>query len=413
MPHSLRPGALAALRPLPFAIILACSGTASAETSPYYIGVSQSFTHQDNVFRRPDGVPGAPIVSDTISSTGVNGGIDQPFGRQRFFASGNAAVNKHKNQSQLDNNSYGLTAGLDWSTIERLSGTVRLNANRSLASYGDDGSSSTTQRNIQTSHQASLSARYGLGANIGLEGGAEARKVKFSASDDQRGFKQDSANLGVRWGGSGQLSIGLSGRTSKGTYPNIQTASTPTPVFETDEVDRQDLSVNVTWTPTGLSTISGRLSQTREEHSLPFRPEFKGTTGELSWDYRLTGKVGMRASFVRDTGTETTFRQVFLPGPLPIPVPGLDPIRVDSNRLSNSWLLNMDYELTAKIHMAANARQVKSSAGGSTGSVTSYGLSASYAPTRTISIGCNVNRDERSGVYDANSYGCSARLTLQ
>lgn len=121
----------------------------------------------------------------------------------------------------------------------------------------------------------------------------------------------------------------------------------------------------------------------------------------------------MRASFVRDTGTETTFRQVLLPGPLPIPVPGLDPIRVDSNRLSNSWLLNMDYELTAKIHMAANARQVKSSAGGSTGSVTSYGLSASYAPTRTISIGCNVNRDERSGVYDANSYGCSARLTLQ
>ena len=414
MPHSLRFGALAALRPLPLAIVIAFAGTASAETSPYYVGISQSFTHQDNVYRRADGVPGVPIVSDTISSTGVNAGIDQPFGRQRFFASGNAAANKHRNQKQLDNNSYGLTAGLDWSTIERLSGNVRLSANRNLASYGDDGSSATTERNIQTSHQLSLAARYGLAANIGVEAGADRRKVKFSAADDQRGFEQDSANVGVRWGGSGQLSVGLSGRVSKGTYPNVQTTAGPPPTFATDEIDRKDLSLNVVWTPTGLSTITARLSQSREEHSLAFRPEFKGTTGELSWDYRPSGKLGVRASFVRDTGTETTFRQVFLPGPLPIPVPGADPVRVDSNRLSNSWLLSTDYEVTAKIHVAANARQVRASSGSSSaGTVSSYGLSASYAPTRTISLGCNVSRDERSGVYDANTYGCSARLTLR
>lgn len=406
MPHSLRPGALAALRPLPLAIVLAFTGNASAETSPYYVGVSQSFTHQDNVYRRV-----TDTVSDTVSSTGVNAGIDQPFGRQRVFFNGNAAVNKHRNQKQLDNNSYGVNAGLDLQTIERLSGTVRLSANRNLATYGDDGSTATTDRNIQTTHNLSLAGRYGLTPDLGLEAGGDRRKVEFSAADDERGFEQDSANVGIRWGGNGQLSVGLSGRKSKGTYPRVETF-VGSGVFAEDKVDRKDVSLNVIWRPTGLSTINGRISKTREDHSQPFRPRFSGTTGEIGWDYRLTGKVEMSTSFVRDTGSETTFRtQYLLPG---VPLPGVDPVRVDSNRLSNSWLLNLGYELSAKIQLSANARRVNASSGSlSAGSVTSYGLSASYAPTRTIGLGCSVSHDERSGSYKANTYGCSARLTLQ
>src|SRR6266436_4482934 len=132
MPKQLRAIARIALRPMPLAIGLAFTHCAMAETSPYYIGVSQAFTHDNNVFRRPDNGT-LPVLADTLSSTGLLGGIDQPFGRQHFFANGTAATNRHKNLDQLNNTSYGLAAGLDWSTVERLSGNVRASANQSLA----------------------------------------------------------------------------------------------------------------------------------------------------------------------------------------------------------------------------------------------------------------------------------------
>jgi hypothetical protein len=58
------------------------------------------------------------------------------LGRQRFYANGNVAANVYGQLSELDNTSYGLTAGWDWATVERLSGTVYASYNQGLADYG-------------------------------------------------------------------------------------------------------------------------------------------------------------------------------------------------------------------------------------------------------------------------------------
>ena len=51
---------------------LAASGSARAdEPSPYYIGATQSLTHDSNVYRLSNG------SSDTYASTGLVGGFDQ------------------------------------------------------------------------------------------------------------------------------------------------------------------------------------------------------------------------------------------------------------------------------------------------------------------------------------------------
>ena len=193
MPKQLRVIARTALRPLPIAIALAFANGAMAQeaASPYYFGASQAFTHDDNVYHRPDT---GSIVADTVSSTGLLGGIDQPFGRQRIYANGNINTNRHRNQKQLDNTSYGVSGGLDWSTIERLSGTVRFSGNQSLANYGDVNASTTTERNLQKSRQFSATARYGLAASLGLEGGVNHGAIEYTAGDDARTVRQNGAN---------------------------------------------------------------------------------------------------------------------------------------------------------------------------------------------------------------------------
>lgn len=67
----------------------ACALAQEQERIPYYIGVSQSFTHDSNVYRTSTNE-----VSETISGTGVLLGMDQHLGRQRVFADAEAQVNR-------------------------------------------------------------------------------------------------------------------------------------------------------------------------------------------------------------------------------------------------------------------------------------------------------------------------------
>lgn len=414
MPKQLRAVVRLALRPLPLAIGLLGANCALAEegANPYYFGVSQAFTHDDNIYRRSDNGT-LPIVADTVSSTGLLGGIDQPFGRQRFYANGNINTNRHKNQEQLNNTSYGLSAGLDWSTIERLSGNVRLSANQSLANYGDVNASTTTAKNMQKSQQFGFNARYGIAASLGLEGGIDHNSLEYSAADDLRTVKQDGANLGLRWGHGGPMSVAVSGHASTAKYPQVQVTSLPTPTFAADEVKRRDLQVSVTYSPSGVSSFTSHLSATHENHTLDNLPDFSGVTGGVSWDYNLSGKLKFNASLTRDTGTATTFLQLAPIPTVPVPAP-VQTIRVESNRLSTAAMLAFNYEATAKIQLNGNFRHVSSSDSGISGqALSSYGLGVKYQPTRTISLGCNANRESRSSVYSDNIVSCRGELAFR
>ncbi|MBC7716927.1 MAG: hypothetical protein H7143_08330, partial [Pseudorhodobacter sp.] len=110
-----------ALTPLALLLTVAAAHpTASAQASdpnPYSIGVSQSFTRDSNVGRTGGS---ATSSSDTISSTGLNAGLNQPFGRQRLRVDASVSSNRYATNSNQNNTGYGLNAVLELSTIERL-----------------------------------------------------------------------------------------------------------------------------------------------------------------------------------------------------------------------------------------------------------------------------------------------------
>ena len=96
------------------ALVLLASPLAMAETSPYYIGVSQAFGHESNLYRVGGnaGLPaGAQSESDTISTTSLVAGIDQTWGRQRLSGSGSLRASRYAKNDQLNNEGYGLNLG--------------------------------------------------------------------------------------------------------------------------------------------------------------------------------------------------------------------------------------------------------------------------------------------------------------
>ena len=140
------------------ALLLAAAQLAVAETSPYYIGVNQAFSYNSNVFRQIDEF----AQSSWWSSTSLVGGFDQTYGRQRFYANGNVAANVYGQLSQLDNTSYGVTAGWDWETVGRLSGKLYASYSQSLANYGGFNVSALNQKNTEDSALAYATVEYGL-----------------------------------------------------------------------------------------------------------------------------------------------------------------------------------------------------------------------------------------------------------
>jgi len=398
MPHFSR-----TLAPAPRLLALACLAAAAApalaqQAPPWYIGVSQSFQRDSNVYRTPTNE-----VSETISITGVRMGTDQRLGRQHVFARANAEVNRYHTVDELNNKSYAIEGGVDWETIETLNGTLHYATRNSLVDLGTTNGTRTVSD--QVTQQFSATARYGLPQGLGFDTGYEWHELKFkNVAFQNRDYSQNTVNLGARWGG-GQFTFGAGIRETRGKSPNYST----TAPFE-DELKRRDFDLTLTWKASAASTFNGRLSRTKESHSVSPNASSTDTTGSLAYSYIATGRLTFNALVTRDTGTETTFL-----GPAP---DGTRPLPLDASRISNTATLGARYAMTAKTSLSSDLRYSRGTlASGTTDKVLGYGLALHYDVLRSLALSCSAMREGRdvngTTAYNANVLGCTGELTLR
>jgi len=388
---------------------LALSGTALAQSSsrPWYVGLTQDFTHESNVLGSASGAE----TSDTVSTTTLRGGLNLPFGRQRAYA--NAALNhqRYSDLSARDNNGYDLGAGLDWSTIERLSGSVTLNASRRQADFNVGGIVPISVSNLERNQDFNARVRLGADTQLAFDAGIGQRRVSFTAPEfASREYKQDSGNLGLTYRPSGILTLGagVSAQRTKYLAPAVgQTTA--------DRSDRQDVYATATWVPTGASTINARVAVGKTEYDQATAADFSGVTGSVVWAWRPTGLLSLTTSLSRDTGQEAGFLRL---------APGTTVSASDFSQVTNSFSVRAGYELTGKINLTGGVGYVRRNlVDGFTGisgndNTTTVSFGATWAAMRTLSLGCNASRDSRSSSgagstgYDSDRVGCFGQFTL-
>lgn len=392
--------------------MLGATAAGAAEDRPWYLGASQTFTREDNVFRTIGNK-----VSDTISSTAVLGGLDFRPGRQRLYLDATAASNKFDQLDQLDNTSHSVSTGLNWETVGDLSGSLRYHRRQSLTDYSVFGTPDV--KDVEKAQVASANVRWGFARSLGVEGGVERRKLDLSMSDE-RDTTQDVGSLGLRWQGGGELSFGVAGRSMQAETPRYRpllplelTGGVPQlgPV-EPDETDRRDIDFTVSWVPSGLSTITGRISLTKEDHTASSRPDFDGVTGAVNWEYKPTGKTVIRTALMRDTSDHASF--------LSLQQIGLTGLRFENSRISWIGVLEADWAATAKIMVNGSLRQGRSEfetldGPGFDSSTTKLRLAAHYQATRAVGLGCSLSHERGSSSSDfrANITSCYGQFVLQ
>lgn len=388
-----------------------------AQSSPYYIGVAQSLAYDSNLYRLGGDTPLPASVksrSDTSYTTSLVAGIDQTWGRQRLNGSGSLRTSRFTHNDQLNNNGYGLNLGLDWSTVERLSGNLSVNANRSLRRFDPtEQSTGNLARNVEDNHLLSGTVRLGVVTRLTAEATLSRRTVRFS-SDAYNGseYNQGIGSLGLRYRLGGATTVGAAWRQGRVTY-----------VTGTDPYDRRDLDLSANWDPSALTNVYARLSHSRTDHDQQPLRNFSGVTGELRGSTRATGKLKLSTRLSRDTGQSySTFDFSGFTS------------AAEFNRTTTALRFGADYDFSAKIAFNASVdharRNLSSVLGNALVSLdgsdrtNTLALGARWTPIRAAQLGCDLTREQRSasagssGVtvgrgYGSTGFSCFGQFVLQ
>lgn len=409
-------------RGLAWVCLAGLAGTALAETSPYSFGAGLSAGTDNNVFRAPSGQE----VSDRYVVASLFAGADQLIGRQRLQANATLRRSQFQQRKDLDNTGYGVQLGWNGATAGDVSWNLSYAANRNLASYATILEPERRIANIETSQQASAGVQLGLVAQWLANATLSHRSIDYSAAayaDDQ--YRLDSAGFGVQWNPLGPLSATAGPRFTRGRYPQASTAADGT--VQPDQFDRHDFDLSLNWVASGASTLSTRMSITRQQYELLNDRDYDGATGQVTWAWTATGKTRVNASISRDTGSETSFFTLTFLGQ---PLRGTG----DNSQLTTSFTGRLDHELTGKIalSLAAHYAQRRLSASSLLGDgslvlaseagrerVGSVSVSMRFVPTRAMALACEIAHHRRaadttlSSPYRADTLSCSAQITLR
>jgi len=424
-------------------VLLALSGGAMAETSPYYLGGSLGLTRVSNPYHATDGTvfPDSAPRNDSYTTISLLAGIDQPIGRERLFGTARLSDNRWQQNSSLNGRSYDIGGGVDWEASNRWTGTVKagFNEDLSLAPEQRVGSGVTTtiyERNVLRTETVDATVKYGVNNRLSAAVGAGYRNVGYSSPIySYLEYSQENVALSLSYTEGGALTLGIGPRFTRGTYPTAScrrdSAGTPIPGYScsgdtADNYTRRDLDLTAKWVATGASTVDTRLSYGKERHDELLRDRDKsGVTGFANWTWTATGKLRLNASLERDTGQDLYFSGLSSGS-------GVSNYS-DYSTVTTAARAGAYYDATGRNGVKVAARFARrpitykftNAAGqdvtetGHDGTVQiNFGLT--WSPTRSAQLGCDLNVENRSSSnivvsspYSSNSAGCYGQLILR
>lgn len=420
-----------------------------AQTSPYYLGVSQTFGYDSNIFRLPDRTevqqPGGgvtviePESSGLISTTLLLVGLDQPIGRQRVYGNLSAGYSSYSNQSQLNSPRYALTAGVDWDTVNKLSGNAEFTSGLRLGAYGDRDVPTGLGDNQETYNRLKLLGRLGdwQRSRYWFEAGYIydqvrndvdfERAVPFRVETDPvtgapflrftDGYKRDDRShaftLGVRHRWSGALVLGAGVRTESLSEEVERRLIDPAGSLSTTlDSRRNDFDLFANLNPGDGNQLNARLSYGNRDYDNPGVLDTSGWSGSLRWGWQPTAKLDSSLRLLYDTedreegGTSAAASAG------------------NEETLAVEWRLR--YEISAKLAADLSAswyRRDYERLGGFTDDDTSFQLALTWAALRNTTVGCSLGFDKRDSSYqgplsgrssyDATTTSCYAQVMLR
>lgn len=397
--------------------LLTLCGTAGAAESPGWTwGVTQMFSHDNNLFRLAEGAsPGlGQSRSDTLSTTSVDLSLNQPLGRQRVLLHAGLEAMRYRVHDELDHDAHHAELQLDWETVGRWSGQLRAASARSLRPLDPGAAGSGRPRNLETADEAGAVVRLGGSGQLSVEGQWGGRGVSYSDPGfDGAELRTNSASLGLRWRPGGVSTFGTAWRETRGRYVNSAVGG--------DRYRSQALDFWATWNASAAQRLYVRASPLRARYDQREERDFSGLTGALAWQWRPRSPWRVTLRAVRDLGQDAYLERYGLDAAAAQAMPGG---HVDDGVVLTRLSLSADRAITAKVQAAVSlgwARRTLTSPS-TAGAVRAHDTTSQAAigvrwePRRRTELGCDASAERRqadsvlSTPYSARVLGCFGRL---
>lgn len=268
------------------------------------VSVSQTYLHDDNLFRLPDGVRPPPTVvadarGDVVAQTGVGLTLDKPVGRQMLRGSIGLTQVRYRRHSQLDSELASHSAGWDWSLGSRLTGALSYSHTEKLPGFGDFR---TPVRDVVKTDAIAARATLRIPSGWQLQLGAGHVRTEHSAGINAFGDSRvESVETGLRYAPGSGREFGLRLRQADGRFPNRQQIGTRS----IDNSYRETaFELDAVWHASGASQLQGAIGSARRTYEEVAERNFSGATGRLNWNWRPTGRTSLGIGMRRETGSQ-------------------------------------------------------------------------------------------------------------
>lgn len=386
------------------------SAWASDEELPLFLSLSQSMTRDTNLLRDD-----ANRKQDYISSTSLSGGINKAYGRQNYRLTAEASHHDYKHNSQYNNDGYALSGAAESELGSDFKLSLSGASSRFLPNF--ENQTDRSVRNIQTNKQYAADLRYGLYGRWSTNATVSRTETRYNYATWDNKTSVVRA-VGLRFMPSDLVYFGTSLSRSDTDVPNRVLVGV---AAVGEKIERTSLGFNTYWVVTGFSRLSGSLAVTNENHPADKRRNFKGVTGSAAWNYTPGGKMSYALTWVRNTSNEggQTLGQNI----------NADSVFSTNNRLTNTFTGSARWQATAKVGVNAAythalyqedygvGTAVALTNSSVNGRYNGLSLGVSYQPIRSVDLGCDAQRYDRtrstfSRAYSGNALTCRASFTI-
>lgn len=369
------------------------SGSVIAEEFPVKVTLSETITHDDNVFRSA-----AQAVADTIVSSSIRVTFDKEFSRQRLQALLSYSDNRFQRLDILNNGSSSYLLGWQGTFPGRCTADASWTRSENLVNFADVRANSI--KDVVTSE--ALRFRFGYSPHPDVPVYVQRTHSTTRNSAGTLAFNDldvDSTEVGVQYNSPLGNQAVLFFRRTDGHYPNL-------PGVVGADYQQDDIQAAVVWKPGIKSALNLQYGQTRREQTNQPTGGFSGNTGRLNFEWAPTTVTSFNANVAREVTSITSFTQ--------------QNFGRANFAVVQSYGLGARWTPTAKLSADARVSHQSRDIGGvPADKATTTGLGLRYVPTRSVQISLQLTHEERrsenprfSLPYKANVGSLSASFSF-
>jgi hypothetical protein len=246
------------------------------------------YEYDSNVFDLQGGhpVPGTSDFqhSDSLYTYGAGLDMNYLWSQQKLFAVLSVNEFRYDHFTQLNHREYSLDGGLNWKLGLHLDGTLEVLRSDTMVPFSNVQTVSFVQ---QTEQRESAKVGLEFSPDWRIEGTGRYRTIdQSSAGIPNLDLKESFGQVALKYVGLAGVTSGVSGGYTVGNYTGGDAASNPS--YRQTNVD-----LVATYDVTGRSNFNGALGYSDRTSSSALN-SISGFTGELDYNYHLTGKTSMQ-----------------------------------------------------------------------------------------------------------------------